>query len=170
MFELDRALELCLKPPAAARAVDSLRAQAKAWTMGLPPAEPLVLDFGLGDFPRFGLIECWIANEAEAGYAAKYLFVLDGQTCPAHLHRRKHETFFVVRGEVVMFFDEAEHHLRPGDAVAIEPGKYHRFTGLGPALLLEVSTPCTIDDNFFQNPAIPIGPNWQGDPSADRRR
>jgi D-lyxose ketol-isomerase len=163
MHELDKALAISLTGPAAEAALAAFRRQAETWQLALPPVEPLVLDFGLGDFQHTGLIEYWIANEAEAGYCAKYLFVFDGQTCPAHRHGKKHETFFLVRGEVIMCYDGVERHMRPGDVQSVEPWKYHRFTGLGgPALLLEVSMPCSVDDNLFENPAIPIGGNWQG--------
>ncbi len=60
----------------------------------MPPHEPLVSDFGLGDFYETGLIEYWVANEIQAGYCGKLLFVFGGQTCPMHWHKRKHETFF----------------------------------------------------------------------------
>jgi mannose-6-phosphate isomerase-like protein (cupin superfamily) len=117
----------------------------------------LVLDFGLGDFAKTGLIEYWIANEVEAGYCAKYLFVFDGQTCPMHHHRGKMETFFVVKGTVRMSFDGREFEMSPGEVLPVPQGRPHSFTGAGPALLLEVSTPCLIDDNFFADPAIAIG-------------
>ena len=71
----------------------------------MPPSQRLVLDFGLGDFKGTGLIECWLANEVAAGYCGKYLFVFDRQTCPAHLHRKKHETFFIAKGRVRMVID-----------------------------------------------------------------
>ncbi len=65
----------------------------------MPPGEPLVLDFGLGRFDEIGEIEFWVANEETHGYCGKFLFVADGQTCPYHRHDRKHETFFVLKGQ-----------------------------------------------------------------------
>lgn len=124
--------------------------------------QPLVLDFGLGDFHQIGLIEYWIANEAQAGYCGKYLFVFDGQTCPRHRHEVKHETFFLVKGRLVVEFNGREVGMSEGDVLPIGPGKYHSFTGVGAALLLELSMPCRIDDNFFENQDIPIGGNWRG--------
>jgi D-lyxose ketol-isomerase len=50
--------------------------------------------------------------------------------------------------------------LKPGDVLPIEPWDYHCFTGAGPALLLEVSKPCVIDDNYFEDTRIPIGGNY----------
>ena len=127
----------------------------------MPPHEPLVSDFGLADFFKTGLIECWIANEIEAGYCAKLLFVFDGQTCPMHWHKSKHETFFIVRGRVTMHFNGSARKMKPGDCLPVPPGKPHSFSGDGPALLLEVSKPCFVKDNVFENPSIPIGSNYR---------
>ena len=49
-------------------------------------------------------------------------------------------------------FDMAE-----GDVLPVSPGQFHTFTGIGPALLLELSMPCEIDDNDFADNRIPIG-------------
>ena len=96
-------------------------------------------------------------NETQAGYCGKYLFVFDGQTCPQHRHTTKHETFFVVKGQVRMQFGERAFNLGEGDVLPVPPGTFHSFTGLGPALLLELSMPCEIDDNDFADQRIPIG-------------
>ena len=129
-----------------------------AWQAAIPPAEPLVLDFGLGDFKSTGLIEYWIANELEAGYCGKYLFVFDGQTCPTHHHKSKHETFFIMHGKVRMTCEGKARDLSAGDVLPMPPGVVHSFTGIGPALLLEVSTPCLTDDNYFEDSRIGGGP------------
>jgi mannose-6-phosphate isomerase-like protein (cupin superfamily) len=162
MDELQRALDIALAGPQAERALADFQRQIAAWNVALPPVSPLVLDFGLGEFPVTGLIEYWIANEAQAGYCGKYLFVFDGQTCPLHRHRRKHETFFLVRGRVRMTLDGASREMREGDVLPVAPGQLHSFTGIGPALLLELSMPCEVDDNLFDNVNIPIGGNWRG--------
>ena len=162
MDELDKGLDISLKGPEAEASVDEMRRQVEAWGLVMPPTEPLVLDFGLGEFRRTGLIESWVANELEEGYCGKFLFVFDGQTCPSHCHRQKHETFYVVRGHARMEYDGATREMAPGDVLPVEQGKYHAFTGIGPALLLEVSKPCQIEDNYFENRAIPIGGNYGG--------
>jgi hypothetical protein len=51
--------------------------------------------------------------------------------------------------------------LQRGDVLPIEPGYYHRFTGLEPSLLLELSMPCEIDDNYFDDANIPFGGNFK---------
>ena len=161
MDERNNAEKLAVKGAARKRALRECRAQLKTWNLAMPPHEPLVSDFGLGDFYETGLIEYWIANEIEAGYCGKLLFVFDGQTCPMHWHKKKHETFFIVCGKVRMCFDGTEREMRPGDCLPVPPGIPHRFTGKGPALLLEVSKPCLVKDNVFEDSNIPIGSNYK---------
>jgi quercetin dioxygenase-like cupin family protein len=136
------------------RALAHCRATIRGWGLTMPPVQPLVLDFGLGRFGEIGEIEFWVANEEEAGYCGKLLFVADGQTCPDHRHAIKHETFFVVKGCVRMLVDGEARLLSEGDLLVMPPGQRHSFTGVGPALLLEVSMPSRRRDNFFADPAI----------------
>jgi D-lyxose ketol-isomerase len=157
MDELDKGLEISVQGEVRSTALARFRRQIETWHVALPPVEPLVLDFGLGRFQDTGLIEYWISNETEWGYCAKYLFVFDGQTCPEHRHRTKHETFFVVKGAVALSLGETTLELNAGDVYPVPPGERHSFTGSGPALLLEISKPCVIADNYFSNPDIPIG-------------
>ncbi len=157
MDELQNGLDISLSGPERDRALERFTEQITAWQTVMPDVEPLVLDFGLGDFARVGLIEYWIANEVAAGYCGKYLFVFDEQTCPTHHHHEKMETFFVVRGRVRMTLDDRALELAAGDTLTVRPGERHSFTGIGPALLLELSKPCIVADNEFADPAIAIG-------------
>ena len=130
-------------------------ATIKGWGLTMPDFDPLVLDFGLGRFSEVGEIEFWVANEEEAGYCGKFLFVDENQTCPYHKHNVKHETFFVVKGRVRMVVDGSERILEEGDTLVMDAGKRHEFSGQGgPALILEVSMPSTRGDNFFANESI----------------
>lgn len=135
------------------RALEHCQSTIQGWGLTMPDVEPLVLDFGLGKFEEIGEIEFWIANQEAFGYCGKFLFVADGQTCPYHKHNKKHETFFVVKGKVRMVID-GEQLLQEGDVLVMPPGQGHAFTGIGPALLLEVSMPSVRQDNFFTNKAI----------------
>jgi quercetin dioxygenase-like cupin family protein len=159
MDELDKGLEVALKGEAAEGAARDVRRQVESWGLALPEVAPLVLDFGLGDFRTVGETEFWIANETEAGYCGKFLFVWPGQTCPKHYHREKLETFFIVRGRLTMEYDGALRTMKTGDVLKAEPGKSHRFTGVEPTLILEVSKPSIISDNYFEDTRIPIGGN-----------
>ena len=161
MEELAKGLSISLAGAEREAALRRIQPHITRWGIAVPPVEPLVLDFGLGDFNRTGLIEYWIANENAAGYCGKYLFVFEGQTCPRHRHRLKHETFFLVEGRLEVEYDGDIRLLHRGETLTIKPGRYHRFTGLEPSLLLELSMPCVIADNDFENRAIPIGSGFR---------
>ena len=75
MEELEKGLDISMSGAAAKAAVDRALAQISSWGLTMPEVEPLVLDFGLGRFDRIGEIEFWIANEVDAGYCGKFLFV-----------------------------------------------------------------------------------------------
>ena len=162
MDELNKGLEISVKGEKAVDALASAHDQMKKWDIVMPDVEPLVLDFGLGDFRKIGEIEFWIANENEAGYCGKFLFVLKDQTCPKHMHKEKLETFFIVKGRLMMTYDDDEREMRAGDVLRVYTGKHHSFTGIEPSLLLEISKPSIIADNYFENTRIPIGGNYMG--------
>jgi D-lyxose ketol-isomerase len=152
MKELDKGLSISFHGPKAERALAAFLRQMEEWHMALPPVQPLLLDFGLGEFDHVGLIEYWIANEMQAGYCGKYLFVFDDQRCPMHRHRTKHETFYLMQGQLEVVFGEQTLTMRPGDVLPIPPGRFHTFLGEGNSLLLELSMPCEVNDNEFANP------------------
>ncbi|TFG61102.1 MAG: cupin domain-containing protein [Spirochaetales bacterium] len=157
MDELDKGLDISLHGKFARQAARKVRDTVSSWGLRLPDVEPLVLDFGLGEFEKTGEVEFWIANENEAGYCGKFLFVFPGQTCPKHMHKKKLETFFIVKGKVSMDYAGKERVMETGDVLRVETGIIHSFTGIEPTLLLEVSKPSIIADNYFENTRIPIG-------------
>ena len=157
MKELDKALASAVTGKLRDEALAEFNKQINAWGLVMPPVEALVSDFGLGEFRATGLIECWVANELEAGYCGKFLFVFDGQSCPIHHHLMKIETFFIVRGTVEMVCDGRQRRMQAGDVLRVDVGHKHTFTGVGPALLLEVSKPCLVTDSIFEDPRIQIG-------------
>ena len=141
-----------IAPEARERVLKGCFEQLDRWSAAMPPAEPLVIDFGLDQFDRYGLFEFWIANEMEAGYCGKYMYLQDGQECPLHMHKVKHETFFLVRGQLDVVLDGEFLTLYEGQTLAILPGKLHSFRAKGgPALMLELSMPCVPMDNYFES-------------------
>jgi len=137
-------------------ALDRFKKVLQKWRLKMPATEPLLLDFGLKDFYKTGLIECWIANENREGYCGKFLYVFPGQTCPYHHHNFKHETFFVVKGSVEMKAGSRKRIMKEGDVLVMGQGTGHSFTGRerDGALLLEVSRPCRPGDSIFENRRI----------------
>lgn len=157
MEQLAEGLRVSLSGPETELLLETFRRQIEAWGLTPPPVDPLVLDFGLGQFDRVGLIEYWIANEVDAGYCGKYLFVFNGQECPAHSHRVKHETFFLLRGCLQATLNGQSIALHPGQVLPVPPGQVHSFRGNGNSLLLELSMPCDVSDNCFEDARIM---NW----------
>jgi D-lyxose ketol-isomerase len=126
-----------------------------AWGIALPVnVEPLVFDFGSGDFFNIGETEYWIANEVEHGYCAKYLFLFQNQRCPVHRHLTKHETFYVVKGSMTLTIDHVDYPICEGEKKSVEPRKFHGFSAQQPTLILEVSMPSIIGDNEFRDKAL----------------
>ncbi len=134
--------------------LQTCRATIDAWGIPVPEDFILVLNFGLDEFDTIGLTEFWIANETDHSYCGKFLFLFDGQTCPEHTHKMKHETFYILKGAVRMVADGAEQLMQPGDRLVMPPGVKHMFTGVGNALILEVSMPSIRGDNFFTDTRI----------------
>jgi len=143
-----------LQGPDREQALSAIEEQLSEWGLKMPEVTPLPLHFGLDRFKEVGETEFWIANEQEHGYCGKFLFVLDGQTCPHHYHDMKHETFFVVKGSIRMRLGDEDRVMREGDLLPMPPGTGHSFTGIGPALILEVSMPSVLQDNFFEDKSI----------------
>ena len=95
MKELDKALDIAarisVKGKQREEALAAFDKQIQEWNVALPKVDALIWDFGLGDHAKVGLIEYWVANELDAGYCAKYLYLCDDQTCPRHHHKTKSE-------------------------------------------------------------------------------
>jgi len=163
MSNIDKTIMIELSGDAALEAEKACRRQLEKWQVSMPEVTPLLLDFGLGKFEETGLIEFWIANEIEAGYCGKYMFLFDDQRCPMHRHKDKLETFCIVKGTAIMTYDGREFEMNPGDTLTVECWKYHSFVGKGACLLLEISKPCIISDNYFENTDIPVGGNYKGE-------
>jgi N-acetylneuraminate synthase len=130
-------------------AIAAIQEQIAAWGLTMPPVQPLPLHFGLNRFSEIGETEFWVANDEQHGYCGKFLFLFDGQTCPYHQHEIKHETFFVLKGSIRMKLKDEQRVMRQGEFLGMPPGTGHSFTGLGPALVLEVSMPSILKDSFF---------------------
>ncbi|RKZ92288.1 MAG: hypothetical protein DRQ43_09200 [Gammaproteobacteria bacterium] len=160
MKELNKNLKYSIKGDRARSILDDITGWMNVWGLVLPEVEPLILDFGLGDFDDIGETEFWIANELQGGYCGKFMFLFKGQTCPNHFHKKKLETFYIQKGRVRMEYDDKEIIMEQGDVLLINLQKFHRFTALETTLILEVSSPCVGGDSHFENTDIPFGDNY----------
>ena len=92
--------------------------------------------------------EDWIANDPATGYCGKLLVVHSMQKCSMHFHIKKHETFYVLQGTILMHIGEADgmRHsfvMVKGDTLVVTPGLLHQFENVDPdkdAIILEVSS------------------------------
>lgn len=137
----------------------------------LPP-EPRwdVTDFGLGDFPKLGLVLVNLAEQPE--YCEKLMFASRQQVTPRHYHARKKEDIICRWGELAIElpFAAASQRLqvngtvrnvaapgplvlRAGERITLTPGVVHAFWPVSEyAVIGEVSTANDdLDDNFFEN-------------------
>lgn len=162
MDQLREGLAIAMQPEQAAPYLEAAQKQISDWGLTMPHVDPLVMDFGLRQFSEIGEIEFWITNEEEAGYCGKYLYMAKGQTCPKHMHKDKLETFFIVKGRIEMLYAERKLNLSAGGTLLVETGNYHEFSALEPSLILEISRPSVISDNYFADPRIPFGGNFTG--------
>jgi len=100
------------------------------------------------DRPAIGLTEYWIVNIPQ--YCGKILVQKAGTTCPAHSHRRKHETFLVWQGRVRMVVDGEPLEMHPGDVLVMEQGRVHEFAALDEdAVIFEFSGQHFEEDSYF---------------------
>jgi D-lyxose ketol-isomerase len=162
-----------------------LRASAcfKKFCWALPPNPKWdVTDFGLGNFPRFGLTLVNLAAEPE--YCEKLMYARAGQTTPCHTHKKKKEDIIcragtlalrvwpgrperedcVGVGEALLPVDGAfsripagrPFFLEAGQRVTLVPGVWHTFASASRECVIgEVSTANDdLNDNVFLNPDI----------------
>ena len=160
----------------------------------LPPAPRWdITDFGLGDFPRFGLTLINLATEPE--YCEKLMFARRGQTTPCHTHAKKKEDIICRSGELTLklwpkkpaagaavpptltvpvngtptTIRTGEPYALPaGSRITLVPGVWHEFYPTSDECIIgEVSTANDdLHDNFFLNPDIGRFPGIQEDEPA----
>jgi len=90
--------------------------------------------------------ELWITNSKK--YCGKKLFLKRGYRCSIHHHKIKDETFFIIRGRVLMEVGKKKWIMEYGDVQHIEPMCNHRFTGLTDAEIIEFSTQHLESDSY----------------------
>ncbi len=82
--------------------------------------------------------EKWIENNDK--YCCKILSLNKGYQCSLHYHKKKDETFLVLKGKVRLELGDTIMILSDGHFVRVPPGTKHRFAGLEDSQILEAST------------------------------
>lgn len=154
MTEAEILAQISLQGQEREEALQRIHQTVASWGLKLPDVPPDPLHFGYQDFYRIGETEFNINNNVEQGYCGKFMFMFAGQTCPLHFHRKKHETFFIVKGKVAMELAGKKYILNQGDRLIVDQFAKHQFTALEDSLILESSKPDLVDDSIFEDQKI----------------
>ena len=165
------------------------------WTLPRAPRWDIT-DFGLGDFPRFGLTLITLASEPE--YCEKVMYARRGQKTVCHAHAQKKEDIICrvgsltlwlwaskpspslepaspdqrvrvsVDGKLVEWAAAQPLLLEAGQRITLAPGTWHAFAPSSDECIIgEVSTANDdLHDNFFVDAAIGRFPDIEEDEPA----
>lgn len=87
--------------------------------------------------------EKWI--EINDNYVVKELFMKEGNSCSLQYHNFKHETFYIVKGQMKFYIGPDKDNLEifmlnEGEYYTIEPLVVHRMEAITDCLYIESST------------------------------
>jgi mannose-6-phosphate isomerase-like protein (cupin superfamily) len=97
--------------------------------------------------------EHWIVNRE---YCGKKLILKQGFRCSMHYHKVKDETFYVVKGRVLLETEAGDYVMVPGDSRHIPQRLLHRFSGLEDSEIIEFSTHHEDADSYRTEPSGPF--------------
>ena len=106
--------------------------------------------------PKIWGEERWIAND---GYCGKLLILKELYQCSIHYHKIKNETFFILKGSVLLEIDGKVYFLIPGDVIDVKAGEKHRFTGLENSEIIEFSSHHEDSDSYRDTESKEINSN-----------
>jgi N-acetylneuraminate synthase len=91
--------------------------------------------------------ELWLANNEEENYCGKILYIKPGMSTSLHFHGKKHETFYILEGELdvevvcTATTVKTNHFLKEGDTFEIDRLVPHKLSATGIAVkFVEIST------------------------------
>jgi N-acetylneuraminate synthase len=98
--------------------------------------------------------EEWIVNRE---YCGKLLTLNPGFRCSRHYHLNKHETFYVVDGQVWVELEGQTMYLVKGESLQVAPRQVHTFRAIGGiAHMMEFSTHHEDDDSYRLDQACAV--------------
>ncbi len=103
--------------------------------------------YGLDEFEKTGvtMVDC-INRE----YCKKILIMFPGQAHPAHIHKKKEETFTVLYGTLDLVCNGRARHVVQGETVVVERGVNHSFSTESGCVFEEISTTHYVDDSYYE--------------------
>jgi mannose-6-phosphate isomerase-like protein (cupin superfamily) len=90
--------------------------------------------------------EEWMVNTPL--YCGKFLYLKKGKRCSMHYHKNKDETFYILKGKVLMQVENKEKVMKSGEVSHILPLIRHRFSGLEDSVIIEISTHHEESDSY----------------------
>lgn len=90
--------------------------------------------------------EEWITNNDL--YCAKYLHIKKGWRFSLQYHKKKDETFYVLKGLLFMEHNDKQKIIKTGDSERIYPLDKHRLSALKDSIILEISTKHDDSDTY----------------------
>lgn len=73
-------------------------------------------------------------------YCGKLLFLRNGYQCSLHYHKKKAETFYILKGKVLLEYGKKKRIMKIGDHQDIRRNMKHRFSGIEDSIIVEFST------------------------------
>ncbi len=90
--------------------------------------------------------ETWIVNNKR--YCGKILYFKKGHSGSLHFHKNKHETFYMMSGEIKIQISDCVYVLKRGEVIDIPASVYHRVTAIRDSTIFEFSTPHDDADTY----------------------
>jgi mannose-6-phosphate isomerase-like protein (cupin superfamily) len=91
--------------------------------------------------------EIWLTNNKEENYCGKILYIKDGRSTSMHFHSKKHETFYILEGNLdieiidTITTDKYTKTITSGDAFVLDRLVPHRLIpNGGDVKFVEIST------------------------------
>jgi len=90
--------------------------------------------------------EEWLVNNEK--YCGKLLHLKKGFQSSLHKHKNKDETFYLLKGKLMIEVNGKEILMKEGESIRLFPGDLHRFNGIGDAVVIEISTTHEDSDSY----------------------
>lgn len=85
-------------------------------------------------------------------YMVKTLYIMKGYRTSLHLHKKKHETLHIIKGEGIISIEGEQIYVKPNDLIEIKPETKHFIRATKNLLINEYSTPHPKDVIRIEDP------------------
>jgi len=93
----------------------------------------------------WGYEYCLVNNEL---YCSKILHIDKDHCCSYHYHKIKDETFYILKGHIILDFNDKTFFMYAGNSIRIKPKDKHRFFGIEDTDIIEISTQHFDEDSY----------------------